>query len=123
MSLPAWTCPNTKCTYDKQLQIGQHCPLCGKEAKGFNLNDFGNLLKEKDALRKSMEKSKEYKRVLRMMKFCPKCGSREVFWASGLPQFWSVWQCRECGYRGPFILEDGKLASKIRKDYSNKKRY
>jgi len=43
-------------------------------------------------------------------KFCPKCGSTNVFWASGLPQLWSVWECRECGYRGALIIEDGKLA-------------
>jgi predicted RNA-binding Zn-ribbon protein involved in translation (DUF1610 family) len=46
-------------------------------------------------------------------KFCPKCGSTEVFWAQGLPQLWSLWQCRNCGYHGPVILEDGKTAEKI----------
>jgi predicted RNA-binding Zn-ribbon protein involved in translation (DUF1610 family) len=53
--------------------------------------------------------------------FCPKCGSTNVFWASGLPQLWSIWECRRCGYRGAFILKDGKLAEKIRSDYENKK--
>jgi len=46
------------------------------------------------------------------IKFCPKCGSDQVFWAQGLPQLWSLWQCRKCGYRGPVILEDGEVAQK-----------
>jgi transcription factor S len=52
--------------------------------------------------------------------FCPKCGSTDVFWASGLPQLWSVWECRNCGYRGSFIVKDGKLAEKLRADYKKK---
>ena len=58
--------------------------------------------------------------IKREKKFCPRCGSTNVFWASGLPQLWSIWQCRECGYRGAFIVEDGKLAFKIREDYLKK---
>lgn len=50
-------------------------------------------------------------------RFCPICGSSDVFWASGLPQLWSIWECRNCGYRGALILEDGKLAEKLSKDY------
>jgi DNA-directed RNA polymerase subunit M len=50
---------------------------------------------------------------LRHGKFCPKCGSTEVFWAQGLPQLWSLWDCHNCGYRGPVILEDGNLAEKL----------
>jgi predicted RNA-binding Zn-ribbon protein involved in translation (DUF1610 family) len=52
--------------------------------------------------------------------FCPKCGSTNVFWASGLPQLWSVWECRNCGYRGAFVLRDGKLAEKLSHDYKRK---
>jgi len=52
--------------------------------------------------------------------FCPKCGSTNIFWASGLPQLWSVWECRECGYRGALIIEDGKLAKKIRENFLRK---
>ncbi len=53
-------------------------------------------------------------------KFCPKCGSIDVFYASGLPQLWSVWDCRHCGYRGALILEDGKMAAKLRKEWEKK---
>jgi predicted RNA-binding Zn-ribbon protein involved in translation (DUF1610 family) len=55
------------------------------------------------------------------IKFCPRCGSTDVFWAQGMPQLWSVWDCRNCGYRGAFILEDGNLAGKLRKDWKSKK--
>jgi len=52
--------------------------------------------------------------------FCPRCGSTNIFWASGLPQLWSIWECKDCGYRGAFIIEDGKLAEKIRIEYLRK---
>jgi predicted RNA-binding Zn-ribbon protein involved in translation (DUF1610 family) len=52
------------------------------------------------------------------VKFCPRCGSVHIFWASGLPQLWSIWQCRDCGYRGALVIEDGKLAEKIRAEHS-----
>jgi len=51
------------------------------------------------------------------LKFCPKCGSAEVCWASGLPQLWSIWECKECGYRGALVIEDSELATKIRERY------
>jgi transcription factor S len=53
-------------------------------------------------------------------KFCPKCGSGEVFWAQGLPQLWSIWQCRNCGYQGPMILEDGNLVTKLQEKWKTK---
>jgi len=56
--MPSWTCPNPKCKYEEQLQSGQHCPLCGKEAKEFEFSEFGNLLREKWSFKKSIEKTK-----------------------------------------------------------------
>jgi DNA-directed RNA polymerase subunit M len=50
-------------------------------------------------------------------KFCPRCGSTDVFWAQGLPQLWSIWQCHNCGYQGPVVLEDGKTAEKIQEKW------
>ncbi len=61
------------------------------------------------------------KNNVQKVKFCPKCGSTEIFWASGLPQLWSIWECKECGYRGAFVVEDSKLAEKIRKAFLEKK--
>jgi len=52
------------------------------------------------------------------MKFCPRCGSPDVEWV--LPQDWSKWECRRCGYIGPLIIEDGIVAKEIRKDYEKK---
>ena len=118
--MPTWTCLNTKCTHDKQLQPRQRCPLCGKEAKGFKFGEFGNLLKEKNRFKKSIDRTEEYNRVSKRIKFCPTCGSTNIFWASGLPQLWSLWECRECGYKGALILEDGKMAAKIRKEWKKK---
>jgi ribosomal protein S27AE len=57
---------------------------------------------------------------LNKVKFCPKCGSIEVFWASGLPQLWSIWECKKCGYRGPLIIGEEKLAEKLRNDWKKK---
>ena len=51
---------------------------------------------------------------------CPKCGSPDVFWAQGMPQLWSLWQCKNCGYRGAFILEDGNLAEKLQEEWKDK---
>jgi predicted RNA-binding Zn-ribbon protein involved in translation (DUF1610 family) len=56
----------------------------------------------------------------RAITFCPKCGSTDVFWASGLPQLWSIWECRNCGYRGALILKDGKLAEKLEENYARR---
>jgi predicted RNA-binding Zn-ribbon protein involved in translation (DUF1610 family) len=56
----------------------------------------------------------------RGMLFCPQCGSTNLFWASGLPHLWSIWECKNCGYRGAFIVRDGKLAEKVRENYAKK---
>jgi len=54
---------------------------------------------------------------MKKLKFCPKCGSTRIYWASGLPQLWSIWECKECGYRGAFVIEDSESAAKIRERY------
>jgi transcription factor S len=54
-------------------------------------------------------------------KFCPKCGSTDIFWAMGLPQLWSMWDCKNCGYHGPLILEHGNLAEKLQQEWEKKK--
>jgi len=52
---------------------------------------------------------------------CPRCGSTKLVWASGLPQLWSVYDCKECGYRGPLVIDDGKLAKSIRSRWLREK--
>lgn len=54
------------------------------------------------------------------MKYCPRCGSLNIEWV--LPQDWSKWECKHCGYIGPMVIEDGKLADEIKKDYEKHKR-
>ena len=48
-------------------------------------------------------------------KFCPNCGSPNVGWV--LPQTWSKWQCKDCGYVGVLIIEDEKMADEVRMDF------
>jgi predicted RNA-binding Zn-ribbon protein involved in translation (DUF1610 family) len=67
-----------------------------------------------------LEKSKKQKKKLASLKFCPRCGSTDVFWAQGMPQFWSLWDCRDCSYRGPVILEDGNMAKKLQEEWKKK---
>jgi ribosomal protein L37AE/L43A len=52
------------------------------------------------------------------VKFCPKCGSTNI----NFPVFYrpSIWKCLDCGYEGAFIVEDSKLAEKIKEDYQRK---
>jgi hypothetical protein len=114
-----WTCPNIKCTYDKQLQPGQRCPLCGEQAKEFKFSELTNLWKQKWDCKKSIETAKRRKRALGKIKYCPKCGSSNlnvlVFYRP------SMWKCLDCGYEGAFVIEDGRLAEKIRDKYQNSK--
>ena len=49
------------------------------------------------------------------MKFCPRCGSKNIDWV--LPQMWSKYECKDCGLVTPVIIEDGDMADDIRKEY------
>ena len=53
------------------------------------------------------------------MKFCPKCVSKNIDWV--LPQTWSKYECKDCGYIGAFIIEDGEMADEIREEYLKNK--
>lgn len=59
----------------------------------------------------------ELGRNKKVWKFCPHCGSEDIFFASGLPKMWSIWECRRCGYRGPIVVEDGELGLRLREDW------
>jgi transcription factor S len=67
------------------------------------------------------EKQKSHgKAVARRKKFCPRCGSTDIFFARGLPQLWSIWECKNCGYYGAFIVEDGVTSQKIHEEWVKK---
>jgi DNA-directed RNA polymerase subunit M len=53
-------------------------------------------------------------------KFCPRCGSTNVYWAQGMPQFWSLWDCKNCGYHGALILENGNMAEKLQEKWKKR---
>ncbi len=53
-----------------------------------------------------------------MTVYCPVCGSSNVEWI--LPQTWSMWRCKDCGYIGALIVEDGELAEKIKAEWLKK---
>lgn len=117
--MPSWTCPNNKCAYDKQLQPGQNCPLCGEQAKEFKFSELGDLWKLKWDFKKSIERAKKKEMILGSRKFCPKCGSTNInFLVFYRP---SIWKCLDCGYEGAFIMEDSRLAEKIQKRYQSNK--
>jgi DNA-directed RNA polymerase subunit M len=107
------TCPNNKCTNDKQLQPGQNCPLCGKLAKEFKFSELENLWKQKWDFKKSIERIKKQEITSRSRAFCPRCGSTNINFSVFYRP--SIWRCLDCGYEGTFIVEDSKLAEKIQK--------
>jgi ribosomal protein L37AE/L43A len=116
--MTSWTCPNTKCAFDKQLKQGQQCPLCERQAEGFDFSEFGDLLKEKRDFRKLTERNKKREATSARRAFCPKCGSANLnFSAFYRP---SIWKCLDCGYEGPLIIEDSNLAEKIQESFRKK---
>jgi len=50
-----------------------------------------------------------------MKVYCPKCGSGDIF--TVLPQTWSKYKCRDCGYIGVFVVSDGEMAEELRKGW------
>jgi transposase-like protein len=110
-----WTCPNAKCAYDKELQPGKKCPLCGEEAKEFQFSEVDNLVRQKWEFKRSVKRAQREEKLSSTMKFCPKCGSANI----SFPVFYrpSIWKCLDCGYEGAFILEDSELAENVRMRY------
>ena len=53
------------------------------------------------------------------MKFCPRCGSTDIGWV--LPYDRQKYECKDCGYVGALIVEDGKMADAVRKEYIKNK--
>lgn len=49
--------------------------------------------------------------------FCPECGSSRLYYFLGF-KAGQVYVCKKCGYHGPFVLEDGEMADKIKEEWS-----
>ena len=119
-SMNAWACPNAQCVYDKELRLGQRCPVCGEEAREFQFSELDVLWRQKWEYKKSLDEAKRREKVLATVKFCPKCGSANI----NVLAFYrpSTWKCLDFGYEGAFILEDSNMAEKIRSHYRKEKR-
>ena len=57
----------------------------------------------------------------RQLRFCPKCGSTDIWWPGGLPFLAPYMECKRCGHRGVFIVGDRELAEKIQEEYVREK--
>lgn len=44
-----------------------------------------------------------YEEIKGPKKVCPNCGSLGIEWL--LPDLWSIWECRNCGYRGTIVVD------------------
>ena len=64
---------------------------------------FGGALITVGYLQRCHEEVKGPKKV------CPNCGCLGIEWL--LPSLWSIWECRNCGYRGTIVIdiEDKKV--------------
>ena len=47
-----------------------------------------------------------------MTKFCPRCGSKNLNYT---PWLGEIYVCRECGYQGALVVEDGGIADALGK--------
>ena len=48
------------------------------------------------------------------MEFCPLCGSKSLNYMSWLGE---IYVCRDCGYRGALIVEDGEIAEALKNKF------
>lgn len=51
--------------------------------------------------------------------YCPVCGSHRLHYYLGF-KAGQMYICKDCGYRGTLVVEDGKLADKIRERWLTK---
>lgn len=47
-----------------------------------------------------------------MAKLCPRCGSKDL---NRKPWLGELYECRDCGYQGALVVEDGELAEALGK--------
>lgn len=51
------------------------------------------------------------------MKSCPCCGSKNLNY---MPWLGEIYLCRECGYNGALVVENGEIAEAIAKEFETK---
>ncbi len=47
---------------------------------------------------------------------CPDCGSSRLYYFVG-GRAGTIYVCKNCGYTGPFVIEDGEIAAEIQKNW------
>lgn len=52
---------------------------------------------------------------------CPECGSHRLYYFVGL-RAGQIFVCKDCGYQGPVVIEDGKISEEIRKDWIGRRK-
>ncbi|UCH38024.1 MAG: hypothetical protein JSV76_02335 [Candidatus Bathyarchaeota archaeon] len=51
------------------------------------------------------------------LRFCPVCGSTDIDWVGGLAILAPYSECKECGYRGIFVMGTVEFVKKVREAY------
>lgn len=82
------------------------------------LGDSLNGLEAYDKLDKLVEQ--ESKKPIGDL-HCPKCGSSRLYYFIGF-KAGQIFVCKDCGYQGPLVIEDGELAGEIRGRWIEKRK-
>lgn len=53
--------------------------------------------------------------------YCPKCGSSRLYYFLGF-KAGQIYICKDCGYHGPLVVEDGEIAEEIRDKWIEEKK-
>lgn len=89
------------------------CVNCGKAIEGDDV--FCSVKCEREWLRRETSKAAE-EGIL----FCPRCGSTKI--SLVIPGLIDMWNCKECGYRGPLAVRDGEIRNEIHGRFEKAKR-
>jgi len=78
--------------------------------------NYTEKLKENEEINEIEEEKRAF--LKDTIKVCPNCGSDNIDWV--LPQLWSIWQCKTCGFRGLAIEGNEELIRNLRENYIKK---
>lgn len=78
-----------------------------------------------------MGEEEDYKEFDRLVKegsqtpegdlYCPKCGSPRLYYFLGF-KAGQIYVCKDCGYHGALVVEDGNIAEEIRGKWIEEKK-